>query len=320
MFLGLQPFAGCSLLCVRESGMPEGNEIHRWAERHGRAFVGKRMHVESPNGRSPEVIALDGRKLTEVRAHGKHLGYVFGKDLILHVHLGRYGGWTEGQMPLAEVKGALRVRMWAAGARGRAEQARASVRHGWYSSDDGTNPVAPEDVDWLELRGATTCELFDEAGWQALLERLGPDPLHGDDPGPAFERIARAKTPIAALLMQQEVIAGLGNIYRAELLFRERLNPFIEGRQVPIDRLKRMWKDAVPLLRAGMVDRRIVTTRAKDRPTSKTGAPVKQEVHYVYRRHGKPCFVCGTRVERQEMAGRTLYWCPVCQSENGSKK
>ena len=301
--------------------MPEGNEIHRWAERHGRAFAGKKMHVESPNGRSPEVAELDGRVLTEVRAHGKHLGYVFGKDRILHVHLGRYGDWTEGQMPMPEVKGMLRVRMWAVGAKARKEQTAASVRHGWYSNDDGSNPVAPEDVDWLELRGATSCELYGEAQWQQLLERLGPDPLHGDDPAPAFERIGRAKTPIGVLLMQQEVLAGIGNIYRAELLFREGLDPFIEGRNVPIERLRRMWKDSIPLLRAGMVDRRIVTTRPKHRPTKKTGLPEKQEVHYVYRRHGKPCFVCGTRVERQDIGGRTLYWCPQCQApEDGARK
>ena len=134
--------------------MPEGNEIHRWAERHGAAFVGKKMRVESPNGRWPEVDVLDGRKLTEVRAKGKHLGYVFGRDRILHVHLGRYGDWTEGQMPLAEVRGMLRVRMWAAGAKPRKQAAVPSRRHGWYSDDDGSFAVAPEDVDWLELRGA----------------------------------------------------------------------------------------------------------------------------------------------------------------------
>jgi endonuclease-8 len=72
-------------------------------------------------------------------------------------------------------------------------------------------------------------------------------------------------------------------------------------------------------MKAGMVDRRIVTTLAKDRPTSKsvkgksTAAVPKEEVHYVYRRHGLPCFVCGTKVRKEEMAGRNLYWCPYCQ-------
>jgi endonuclease-8 len=293
--------------------MPEGNEIHRWAERHRAAFVGKKMHVESPNGRTLLTERLEGRRLEEVRAKGKHLGYVFGKDRILHVHLGRYGDWTEGQMPLPEVKGVLRLRMWPVEAKARKDAARATVRHGWYSNDDGSSAVDASDVDWLELRGASDCSVWDEAQWEKLMARLGPDPLHGDDAVPAWERIGKARTPISVLLMQQDVLAGIGNIYRAELLFRERVNPFLEGREVPVESLRAMWKDAIPLMKAGMVDRRIVTTRAKDRPTKKTGKPLKEEVHYVYRRHGKPCFVCGAAVKREEIAGRMLYWCPVCQ-------
>ena len=314
--------------------MPEGNEIHRWAERHAAAFGGKKMHVESPNGRTLGTERLEGRKLERVMAKGKHLGYVFGRDRILHVHLGRYGDWTEGQMPLAEVKGVLRLRMWSSptdaqrARRRRAPSLLPSARHAWYSNDDGRNPTAAEDVDWLELRGASDCSVWTDAQWAALMERLGPDPLGSDgagpdgsggpdgpdDPGPAFERIARVKTPIGVVLMQQDVIAGIGNIYRAELLFRERLSPFVEGRAVPLKRLKAMWKDAIPLMKAGMVDRRIVTTKAKDRPLKKTGSPLKEEVHYVYRRAGKACFVCGTKVMKRDVAGRTLYWCPVCQA------
>src|ERR1700761_2760775 len=150
--------------------MPEGNEIHRWAERHTTAFAGKKMHVESPNGRSRDAEALEGRKLERVDAKGKHLGYVFGKDRILHVHLGRYGDWTEGQMPLPDVKGMLRLRMWPIGAKARKDQGKPSARHAWYSDDDGTRHTDPtRDVDWLELRGATACELFTDAQWQTLL-------------------------------------------------------------------------------------------------------------------------------------------------------
>jgi endonuclease-8 len=293
--------------------MPEGNEVHRWAERHNAALAGRKLHVDSPNGRFAEAAALDRRKLERVLAKGKHLGYVFGKDRILHVHLGRYGDWTEGQMPLAEPKGALRLRLWPVGAKPRKDAAGPSKRHAWYSDDDGGGTVEPGDVDWLELRGAAACELWTDEQWKALLARLGPDGLDGDDPTPGFERISKAKTPISVLLMDQAVLSGVGNIYRAELLFRARLDPFTEGREVPLAMLKAIWKDSIPLLRAGMVDRRIVTTRAKDRPTKKTGTPLKEEVHYVYRRHGKPCFLCGAKVERRDLAGRTLYWCPGCQ-------
>ncbi len=298
--------------------LPEGNEIHRWAERHHAALAGRKLRVESPNGGFAEAFALDNRRLERVLAKGKHLGYVFGRDRILHVHLGRYGDWTEGQMPLAEPKGALRLRMWRAGAKPRKDAVTPDKRHGWYSSDDGASSLAAEQIDWLELRGAAACELWTEAEWGALLARLGPDGL-GDDPKgadapqAAFDRILRSKTPISVLLMDQTVLSGIGNIYRAELLFRARLDPFTAGRDVPLPKLKAIWKDSIPLLRAGMIDRRIVTTLAKHRPSRKSGKPLKEEVHYVYRRHGKPCFVCGTKIQRRDIAGRTLYWCPACQ-------
>ena len=264
--------------------MPEGNEIHRYAAMHSKAFAGKKVHVDSPNGRVTEAELLDGRKLRSIEAVGKHLGYIFGKDLIFHVHLGRFGDFTEGRMPYPEPKGALRLRMWTA-------------------------------KDWLELRGATDSRVFSDEEWQALLARLGADPLRsGSDPQAAFEVIQKRKTPIAALLMDQTIFAGIGNIYRAELLYRARLDPYRPGNQVELATLKAIWKDAVALMPDGMVDRRIVTTRPKDRPHPR-GVPERSEVHYVYHRTGKPCWICGTKVERAEMAGRTLYWCPTCQKE-----
>ena len=189
-----------------------------------------------------------------------------------------------------------------------------SKRHAWYSDDDGTGNVEASRVAWVELRGPMDCSVYTQAKWEMLLERLGPDPLNGDSVDRAVERIAKSKKPIAALLMEQDVMAGIGNIYRAELLFRERLSPFVEGRAVPVKRLKAMWKDALPLMKAGMVDRRIVTTKAKDRPHAK-GQALKEEAHYVYRRGGKDCFVCGGKVMKMEnFAGRNLFWCPVCQA------
>src|SRR5271154_2688358 len=89
--------------------MPEGNEIHRWAERHFAAFGGRPVRVDGPQGRFTDSDVIDGRKLQRVRAVGKHLGYDFGKDRILHIHMGMRGDFTEGS-------GALRLRMWNAAA------------------------------------------------------------------------------------------------------------------------------------------------------------------------------------------------------------
>jgi endonuclease-8 len=112
--------------------------------------------------------------------------------------------------------------------------------------------------------------------------------------------------------MDQTVFAGIGNIFRAELLYRARVNPARPGNAVDVTTLRGIWRDAKRLMPAAMVDRRIVTTKAQDRPHPR-GAVQDQEVHYVYRRHGKPCFVCGATIKRQDMGGRTVYWCPNCQ-------
>ena len=270
--------------------MPEGNEIYRYAELHRETFVGKTICVETPNGRFPDAALLTGRKLKAVLTHGKHLGYDFGRDRKLHVHLGRFGDFTEGKMPFPEAKGALRMR--------------------WSTR-----------TDWLELRGAIDCSVYTDQQWQALESRLGADPMAPNaDPSPAFAYVQKAKQAIGALLMDQTVFAGIGNIYRAELLYRAKQNPFTADKDVSPKTMKLIWKDAVKLMPDGMVDRRIVTTRAKDRPHP-TGQARREEVHYVYRRHGKPCFVCGSTILRTEMAGRTLYWCPTCQpDETGAER
>ncbi len=264
--------------------MPEGNEIHRFAERHARVFAGRRVRVDSPKGGFPDAEVLNGRTLRSVEAVGKHLGYVFGRDLILHIHLGMYGDFWEGKMPLPPEKGALRLRIYTK-------------------------------TDWIELRGGIDTTIFGAAKWKELLDRLGPDPLREDsDPQQAFEIIERRNTPIGLLLMDQSVTAGIGNIFRAELLYRAKVNPFRPGKQVPIKSLEGIWKDARMLMTAAMTDRRIVTTRPKDRP-HRRGPSEDDEVHYVYSRHGKPCFVCGAKIEKATMGGRTVYWCPACQKD-----
>ncbi len=296
--------------------MPEGNEVHRWADRHTAAFVGRKMHVEGPNGRFLDAEVLDGRELKRVIAVGKHLGYDFGADRILHIHLGRFGDWTEGLMPLPEVKGMLRLRMWRMGAKpAKGAVASAATGKGYYRDDNGRMNIDPTTVEWAELRGPTDCSVYTAERWEKLLARLGPDPLNNDKPDAAIAEILSSKMTIGQLLMEQDVLSGIGNIYRAELLFRARLSPFKQGAELDESTVRAIWKDSKPLLKAGMVDRRIVTTLSKDRPHKGFKPPLREEVHYVYRRAGKPCWVCGTVVRKQDMVGRTLYWCPTCQAE-----
>lgn len=268
--------------------MPEGNELHRHALQQTELFAGRKVQVDGPNGRFEEGAALlTGRKLRSVDAYGKHLFYDFGSERHLHIHLGLYGKFRIGEMPYPEVRGALRLRIHTA-------------QH------------------WLELRGPTACEVFAKGEREALIARIGPDPLREDaEPALVVERILKSRTPIGALLMDQAVISGIGNIYRAELLYRAKLNPFRPGTTIEKRTLMRLWKDARELMRTGMVDRRIVTTRPTDRPHP-NGKARRGETHYVYRRYELPCFVCGTKVSRQIFVGRKLYWCPQCQPERHS--
>ena len=293
--------------------MPEGNEIHRWAERHYAAFGGRPVRVDGPQGRFTDSAVIDGQKLQRVMAVGKHLGYDFGKDRILHVHLGLQGDFTEGSGPLPAVRGALRLRMWNAESVKKPAGPDASKPHRWYSEDDGSDNLAPEQVAWVELRGPMDCTVYTQEMWEKLLKRLGPDPLNGDGPEKFIEKVTKSKKAIGELLMDQSVSAGIGNIFRAELLFRAKLNPFTPGKDVAEKTLRSIWKDAGVLMKAAMVDRRIVTTKPSDRPHKK-GQALKEEAHYVYRRQGRPCFVSGTKILTKVVAGRNLFWCPVCQA------
>jgi len=262
--------------------VPEGHTIHRLAREHRALLVGRTVRVSSPQGRFAAGAALlDGREVTRVEPYGKHLWYHFAGRL-LHVHLGLYGKWAAGPPPAPEPRGALRVRLTT-------EQA------------------------YLDLRGPTACEVVLPAERRAVLARLGPDPLRADaDGGAAYARLSRSRALVGQLLMDQTVLAGVGNVYRAELLYRASLSPFTPGRDVPEARWDAMWQDLRVLMRAGVRTGRIVTTERRDR-ARRTGPASAQDAHYVYRRQGLPCRRCGTEVRTGVMAGRNLFWCPVCQ-------
>lgn len=262
--------------------MPEGHTIHRLALEHRRLLVGEELRASSPQGRFAEGAALiDGAVLRKATAWGKHLFHDYGAGRHLHVHLGLYGKFVSGKQPAPEPRGALRLRL-----------------------------DAPET--YADLRGATACELLTRAEVRAIEARLGPDPLRRDgDPDVAYERISRSRVVIGARLMDQSVIAGIGNVYRAELLFRHRVDPFLPGRDLPRETWDAMWADLVVLMKAGVRSGRIVTTDPQDRPG---GRVTRDRASYVYRRTGLPCRVCGTPVVTAVMVARNLFWCPRCQA------
>jgi formamidopyrimidine-DNA glycosylase len=270
---------------AQEQGMPEGHTIHRLARDQRRLLGDRPLSASSPQGRFADgARLLDGRPLTRINPYGKHLFYAFdGLREQLHVHLGLYGKFTSGPVPAPAPRGALRLRL------------------------------SNEDV-WTDLRGPTACELLTPAEVRAIHDRLGPDPLRPRaDLEPAWERISRSRVTIGALLMDQSVIAGIGNVYRAELLFRAGISPFRAGRDITRAEWEGLWVDLQLCMRAGVRAGRIVTTRPEDR-TRKTGRVTREESFYVYRRHDLPCRLCGTPVRTEVMVGRNLYWCPVDQA------
>lgn len=265
--------------------MPEGHTIHRIARDHAPLLVGRPVAAASPQGRfAAGAAVLDGRVLRRIEPYGKHLFHWYEDDVLLHVHLGLYGGWTVGRGEAPAPRGALRLRL---------------------STEDA----------WFDLRGPTACELLGPAERDLVLARLGPDPLRRDaDPAQAWARITKSRVAVGQLLMDQSVLAGIGNVYRAEALFRAGLSPFRPGRELVRERWDALWDDLRSLLRAGVRAGRIVTTEKDDRDR-RSGRARREDAHYVYRRTGLPCRRCGTEVRTQVMAARNLFWCPVCQAD-----
>lgn len=331
--------------------MPEGHTVHRLAETFEALFVGHEVAVTSPQGRFRAGAAMvDGRQVGAAEAFGKQM-FVRFDDVVrfddaadqrwLRVHLGLYGAWTfasDGSRDIVHAIGAPRKRV--------SETETALPPDGERGAVAGFPPQPRGQVRVrilsghavADLTGPTACEVVTTLEKDAVVARLGPDPIRADaEPARFREAVARSRAPIATLLMDQGVLAGVGNIYRAEALYRARLAPMSSGRSLPSQTVDALWADLVMLMRDGVRTGRIVTTRPEDRGPAAApldeqgrvraprrgaarqntdadpGAVPREQSFYVYQRDGLPCRVCGTTVALTELAGRKLYWCPGCQ-------
>jgi formamidopyrimidine-DNA glycosylase len=150
-----------------------------------------------------------------------------------------------------------------------------------------------------------------QAEREAIHARLGPDPLReGDDPKAVVARLADSAVPIAAALLDQSVLAGVGNVYRAEVLHLVKLHPDTPSRAVPAATIREMWKLLALLMRRGVAERRIVTTRGPTLEKPRVLVPKGERLHVYGRR---ACFSCEGPVSRVALRGRTSWWCPTCQ-------
>ncbi|MCC3654101.1 Fpg/Nei family DNA glycosylase [Streptomyces sp. S07_1.15] len=266
--------------------MPEGHTIHRLAADHLSRFGGRAVRATSPQGKFADGAALvDGQVMETAEAHGKHLFLGFPGSTWIHIHLGLFGKLGFGTAPAPLPAETVRLRL-------------------------------ADTEAYADLRGPTTCALLTDGDKRAIHARLGPDPLRGDDGERAWRRVSRSRSSVAALLMDQKVVAGVGNVYRAEVLFRHGIDPYRAGRDLTRAEWDAIWADLVTLMREGVRNNRIDTVRPEHTPEA-MGRPPRVDDHggevYVYRRTGMPCHICGGEVRTAELAARNLFWCPGCQ-------
>ena len=257
--------------------MPEGHTIHRAANDLRRALANQVLIVSSPQGRfAGGASVLDGRECLSVDAYGKHLLLGFEDSLWLHIHLGLFGRIRRRKVPAVEPRGAVRVRL-----------------------ESETHVV--------DVSGPTICSNIDCAELAALIDRIGPDVLREDaDPLRAISRISRSRAPIGRLLMDQSVIAGIGNIYRTELLWRAGIHPDTPGKSIEEAEIWRLWHDACRLLKLGVKRNAIITSehamQSRSRYRERTNIFGKSN-----------CPSCGHVIRRLEIAGRRAFVCDACQ-------
>jgi endonuclease-8 len=247
--------------------VPEGDVLHR-AARRLQPLVGERLEVETPHPRAAaERIAerLDGRRLLGVEAHGKNLLLRFEDGYVLRSHLRMSGSWR-----VLDRDERVLGRPWLV-LRGAERQA--------------------------ILRGGSVLELTDRA-----VRRLGPDILARPPDLEAMVANLRAADPARALgeaLLDQRLVAGIGNVWRTEALWQARVSPWLPLREATDEELRQALVEA-----AALMARSVEGARGE---------------RAVYRRAGRPCPRCGTRIRSrgQGETNRTAYWCPGCQPERG---
>jgi endonuclease-8 len=259
--------------------MPEGDSIHKLAARMGPLLVGRSLRRVTTQGLEREALA--GQEVTAVRAVGKHLLINTGDGTELRTHLGMNGRW----------------RRYPPGTDPPMSPGRASL-------------VLATDHDVLVCINARTVEIAGRRAPMrgAAVAALGPDVLGRDfDPRDAAARArAQPRRPIGEILLDQGVAAGIGNVYRCEVLFLERLDPTATVAALDDEQLVAAYRRARELMGQNLGPGPRVTAPATHATTTRT---------WVYGRTGLPCLVCGsailTDVDRDL---RRLYWCPRCQA------
>jgi endonuclease-8 len=262
--------------------MPEGHTIHRVSRDHLRWYAGECLAVSSPQGRFRSgAKQLNRRLLERVEAYGKHLFYWWDGALLLHIHLGLYGRFRNHRVPPPEPRGAVRLRVIG---RRRA----------------------------FDLNGPAACDVIAPADRDRIVARLGQDPLRKDaDPEIAWQRFRRSRSAVGALLLDQSVIAGVGNVFRSDVLFALKIHPERPGRSLDRTEFDRLWETLGRMLKTGVKYNRIIT--ADPAEFGKTAGRMRREERLlVYKKQS--CRDCGRIIDAWKLGARTVYACQRCQA------
>lgn len=261
--------------------MPEGHIVHRLAREMRSTLTGGPVLASSPQGRFGDgARRIDGHDLVSAEAWGKYLFCDFGTGEVLHVHLGLIGKFRRRPSPPPDPVGVVRLRLVGPGAT------------------------------W-DLSGPTRCELIAPDEQDRIVARLGADPLRrGADVAVARTAFSRSAKPVGAILLDQSIIAGIGNVYRAEVLFICGIRPDRPARTLDEDEFEAVWRTTVELMRVGTRLGRIVTTEPGEIGRSR-GRMGDDDRLYVY--HREHCRRCGGPISTMELGGRPIWYCPACQ-------
>lgn len=295
--------------------MPEGHSIHRLAQQFHDTFLKSELRVSSPQGRFKDgAEILTGRRMVRSYAHGKHLFLEFEHEVTLNVHLGIYGAWTFGGdeyfVGASSIGAPRKV--------GEKEVARASGEASTYMGAPAPSPTVRVRLEsshgWADLVGPTVCRVLNPDEVAKVRAALGPDPLNEDaKPHQFYAALSRTSRPIAAVLMDQKIISGVGNIFRAESLFRRKIDPMTPAKNLTAQQAKGLWDDEATLMQRGVRLGKIVTTESVDRSGISLEEAWPDHAYYVYQRQGEECLHCRGQIAVKELAGRKLYWCTGCQ-------
>lgn len=257
--------------------MPEGDSVAGDAMRlrpllEGREIVALDGSAGSVRSNSGRIV---GQIVTAVRTAGKNLIVDFASGYSIRVHLGMTGRWVI-------LDGDRRTP-------GRAKVALTTSTH----------RVACIDAPTVDMKRTKAIEND--------LHRLGPDVLSPDFDADAATRRAqtRLSDPIARVLLDQRVVAGIGNVYKSELSFLRGIHPLTRVGDLKSDQLTDLFTEAQTLL----------TANVGPGPRTTTGSRAPDRTTWVYGRAGRPCRRCSNRIMHQSLDGRATFWCPSCQPE-----